>query len=155
MLNPWTGQKKPLWGIVQSGAEMYRFSREFYREICLTNEAQKILIIEDDDQIRDALRELFLCEGYSVRVAENGREGLEMMRTERPKLIFLDLMMPVLDGFGFLRAKQEAASDLAAIPVVLITAAGERNAQGCKVQEILTKPVEIDKLLAVAQRYLQ
>ncbi len=118
------------------------------------NDQKQILVIEDDDSIRDALAELFQSEGFSVAVAENGRAGLSALSTIKPKLVLLDLMMPVLDGRGFLRALEEGSdSELAATPIVLITAAGEKGVAGCKVNEVLTKPIDIDKLLAVAGKY--
>ncbi len=115
---------------------------------------KQILVIEDDDSIRDALEELFSSEGFSVAVAENGSVGLDALALSKPRLVLLDLMMPVMDGRGFLRALETIPDrDLAATPVVLITAAGEKGASGCKVSEVLTKPIDIDKLLAVAQKY--
>jgi two-component system chemotaxis response regulator CheY len=117
---------------------------------------KQILVVEDDDSIRDALQELFAGEGYSVAVAENGSSGLAEMANVKPRLVLLDLMMPVMDGRGFLRALDEISDrKLAATPVVLITAAGEKGAAGCKVSEVLTKPIDIEKLLAVAQKYCQ
>jgi CheY-like chemotaxis protein len=117
---------------------------------------KQILVIEDDDSIRDALEELFSSEGFSVAVAENGRTGLTALAEAKPCLVLLDLMMPVLDGRGFLTALEGIPDQkLAATPVVLITAAGEKGAAGCKVSEVLTKPIDIEKLLAVAQRYCQ
>jgi two-component system chemotaxis response regulator CheY len=117
-------------------------------------EHKQILIIEDDDSIRDALQELFSSEGFSVAVAENGRRGLETVLAVRPCVVLLDLMMPVLDGRGFLRELESGSyRAVAGTPVVLITAAGEKGAAGCKVNEILTKPIDIEKLLAVAQKY--
>jgi CheY-like chemotaxis protein len=115
---------------------------------------KQILVIEDDDSIRDALEELFASEGYSVAVADNGSSGLAALAVAKPCLVLLDLMMPVMDGRGFLAA-QEKLTDraLATTPVVLITAAGEKGAAGCKVSEILTKPIDIEKLLTVATRY--
>lgn len=117
---------------------------------------KQILVVEDDDSIRDALEELFSGEGYSVAVAENGRTGLAALKKIKPCVVLLDLMMPVMDGRGFLKELETIPErELASIPIVLITAAGEKGAAGCKVSEILTKPVEIDKLLSVAGKYCQ
>ncbi|HEY8278703.1 MAG TPA: response regulator [Bdellovibrionota bacterium] len=115
---------------------------------------KQILVIEDDDSIREALEELFVSEGYSVAMAENGSTGLETLAKVKPCLVLLDLMMPVMDGRGFLRAMAQAENrSVAKTPVVLITAAGEKGAAGCQVSEVLTKPIDIAKLLQVAQRY--
>ncbi|MGZ3669494.1 MAG: response regulator transcription factor, partial [Bdellovibrionota bacterium] len=64
-------------------------------------EHKQILVIEDDDSIRDALEELFSSEGYSVAVADNGSSGLTALAASKPCLVLLDLMMPVMDGRGF------------------------------------------------------
>ena len=115
---------------------------------------KQILVIEDDDSIREALEELFVSEGYSVAMAENGSTGMEVFAKTKPQLVLLDLMMPVMDGRGFLRAMSEVQDRrLADTPIVLITAAGEKGATGCQVSEVLTKPIDIAKLLDVAQKY--
>lgn len=114
----------------------------------------QILVVEDDDSIRDALKELFTSEGYSVAVSENGQTGFSALKEIQPRLVLLDLMMPVMDGRAFLRAVEEAkVPALSETPVVLITAAGEKGVTDCNVSEVLTKPIDIEKLLAVAQRY--
>jgi CheY-like chemotaxis protein len=120
----------------------------------IKNLNKKILVVEDDAGIRDSLLELFENEGYEVFLAENGKRGLELMRSVRPFLVLLDLMMPVMDGSTFLAdlEKQEDAT-IAATPIVLLTAAGTKTTAGCKVSEILTKPVDIDLLLSVAAKY--
>ncbi|MGE3263022.1 MAG: response regulator [Bacteriovoracia bacterium] len=115
---------------------------------------RKILVVEDDAGIRESLLELFESEGYEVFLAENGLRGIEMMRDVRPFLVLLDLMMPVMDGSAFL-ADLEKSTDkkVAATPVVLLTAAGAKNTSGCKVNEVLTKPIDIEALLSVAAKY--
>ena len=59
-----------------------------------------VLIAEDDLSVREALRYLLEREGYTCAVAENGRQALEIAQESPPRLVLLDLMMPVLDGFG-------------------------------------------------------
>ncbi|RME37448.1 MAG: pyridoxal-phosphate dependent enzyme [Thermoflexia bacterium] len=84
--------------------------------------ARRIAILEDDPGARRLLRRILQARGqYQVFEAENGRQGLELIRQERPDAIFLDLMMPELDGFGVLEALQED-EDLRSIPVIVITA---------------------------------
>jgi CheY-like chemotaxis protein len=79
-----------------------------------------VLIVEDDDAIRDALAEVVARAGYRVSTARHGGEALEMVDREPPALVLLDLMMPVVDGWTFLRTLEETN---VRIPVVVMTAA--------------------------------
>jgi len=84
-------------------------------------EDPRVLIVEDDPSTRDIVRRTLEAVGCSVTEAENGRVGLDRLDEERPSLILLDLMMPELDGFGFLE-ELHARPQGADIPVVVITA---------------------------------
>ena len=64
----------------------------------------QILVVEDDDAIRGLVSEVLRDDGYDVREATNGVEALDRLREERPDLIVLDLMMPVMDGWAFVEA---------------------------------------------------
>lgn len=86
-----------------------------------------ILVIDDDRGIRDTLGGLLADEGYKVRLARNGVEALEFLRSgSLPSLILLDVSMPVLDGPGF-RTEQLKDPALAAIPVVVLTGSGPHD----------------------------
>ncbi len=118
-------------------------------------ERVQILVVDDDEGIRDAVREV-LCEaGFSVVTRENGEVALEYLRAaaELPSLIVLDLMMPVLDGWAFLR---EASRDsrLCCVPIVVMSAGGAaaRSSLGEKCS-FLKKPIDVDALLAAASAY--
>ena len=80
----------------------------------------KILIIEDEDALRETIAELLLIAGYEIAVAKDGLDGLEKVQEEVPDLILCDVMMPKLDGYGFL--EQHQLSVYSYIPVVLLTA---------------------------------
>ncbi len=80
----------------------------------------KVLIIEDDPPYRKIYKRKFEISGYTVEVAENGVEGLEKIRSFMPDIIFVDLMMPKMDGFQVLDAVK-ADPALQHIPVVVIT----------------------------------
>lgn len=83
---------------------------------------QRVAILEDDPGARRLLRRILQARGrYQIFEAENGLQGLELIRRERPDVVLLDLMMPVLDGFGVLEALQ-ADEELRTIPVIVITA---------------------------------
>jgi CheY-like chemotaxis protein len=113
-----------------------------------------ILVVDDDPDIRDSLGALLEAEGYVVELASNGQEALEYLAkgTGPPCLILLDLMMPVLDGHGFLR-QRTADPALAAIPVVVITAAGEHRSRGVQASDVLPKPLDVGRLLVAVQQY--
>jgi CheY-like chemotaxis protein len=114
-----------------------------------------VLIIEDDLDIRDALGQILEEEGYAVATAANGQEALDQLRSgPPPRLILLDLMMPVMNGWQF-RAEQRQDPALAAIPVVVISAdtnIGDKATQ-LGVREYFRKPIEITGLLEMLERY--
>jgi CheY-like chemotaxis protein len=114
-----------------------------------------VLIVEDDLDIRDALSQILEEEGYSVDTAANGQEALDRLRSgPPPRIILLDLMMPVMNGWQF-RAAQQQDPDLAGIPVVVISADNNvrDKAIAIGVQECFRKPIEIAGLLATIARY--
>jgi CheY-like chemotaxis protein len=112
--------------------------------------ARSILIIDDNDSIRDALTETLRDEGFAVQGAENGKEGLDWLRhrEQMPDLILLDLTMPVMDGKTFLGVRRGDPL-LAGVPVVVVTASGDRDvARWDDVASYVTKPIELPRLLA-------
>jgi DNA-binding response OmpR family regulator len=118
----------------------------------------EVLLVEDDAAIRDALRELLEAEGYVVQGAANGREALARLRGggHRPRLILLDLMMPVMDGWEF-RQAQRGDPALACIPVVVLSAEDgvEDKIAEMKVAGSLAKPFLMRELLEVIRRALE
>ena len=113
-----------------------------------------IMVVEDDADLAMSLADVLAAAGYSVAIAEHGRDAIDQLRAGvRPELILLDMMMPVLDGWGF-RAEQVTIPEVAAIPVVALTAAGDvkRKAESIKAAGFLGKPVSIATLLAEVAR---
>jgi CheY-like chemotaxis protein len=107
----------------------------------------KVLIIDDDRDIREVLGELLAEEGFTVEAAWNGAEAMKRLRAGfRPDVIILDLMMPVMDGLTF-RAEQKLDPDLAGIPVIGVTAAPHFETDF----ECLRKPLKLDTLLSRIQ----
>jgi CheY-like chemotaxis protein len=80
----------------------------------------KVLIIEDDAPYRKIYKRKFEVSDYTVEVAENGEEGLEKMRSFMPDIVFVDLMMPKMDGFQVLDAAKADAA-LQSIPIIVLT----------------------------------
>jgi len=108
---------------------------------------QPILVVEDDDATREAECLLLQGQGFAVTAAANGREALNHLRAGlRPRLILLDLAMPVLDGYAF-RAEQLCDPELEDIPVVVCSAAADpERATSLRPAAILSKPVEFERL---------
>ena len=110
----------------------------------------KILIIEDQPQMRKNLATILEMESFQVLTAADGRRGVAMARSERPDLIICDVMMPDLDGHGVLR-ELRANSATATIPFLFLTAKGEktdiRTGMNLGADDYLTKPVAREDLL--------
>ncbi len=116
--------------------------------------APRILIVDDDFDIRDALAQILVEEGYEVQSAANGAEALDQLSVgPRPNVILLDLMMPVMSGWQF-RAKQRADAVLADIPVVVITADAHVAERGgpLEVAGAVRKPIQLSELLTLIDR---
>jgi CheY-like chemotaxis protein len=115
----------------------------------------EVMLVEDDRAIRDMLRELLEDEGYRVKWAENGRDALARLRTGgAPRLILLDLMMPVMDGWAF-REAQRGDPALSHIPVIVLSADDTvaDTATRMSVAAWLSKPFELGALLEAIQRH--
>ena len=111
-------------------------------------EAQ-VLIVEDDPELREALRELLLDQGYEPAEAANGLQAIEYLREgRRPQVIVLDLSMPVVNGWEF-RIAQQANPSFSQIPVVVLTAQDDTPAElaWMKAVALLKKPVDVDRFL--------
>jgi len=112
-----------------------------------------ILVVEDDPDITESLCDVLRSEGYEVATASNGKEALDRLREiDRPSLILLDLMMPVMSGGEFLAALRQIDA-LASIPVVIVSAWTKESAQvRAQSQGFVRKPISIDALLDATQR---
>ncbi|HYX81221.1 MAG TPA: response regulator [Gemmatimonadales bacterium] len=112
-----------------------------------------VAIIEDDSEFRNMLRELLEEEQYRVVALSNGAEALETLRGESiPDIILLDVSMPVMDGFDFLRFRNDDPQ-LAQVPVVLVTNAKPHERPTIGVNDVVRKPIDIDEILFVISRY--
>lgn len=123
----------------------------------LTNHTacRNILVVDDDPDLREVLRNVLEDEWHRVEVARNGHEALQVLRqADSTQLILLDLMMPTMDGLAFRRA-QLADAALADIPVVLLSAMHElpQRIQATSVDATLAKPFSVHALLEAVQRY--
>jgi CheY-like chemotaxis protein len=118
--------------------------------MCVTN--GRVLIVEDDVDIRDTVCEVLRELGFEVTAQSNGRDALEWLRrspAQRPDVIVLDLLMPVMDGYEFIEAiRQDPA--LSVLPIVLSTAVRPSSADEGPTSGIVMvrKPYEIEELLS-------
>jgi DNA-binding NarL/FixJ family response regulator len=117
---------------------------------------KKILVIEDEPEMRRNLATILRLENFQPLTAENGRVGLDLVRANKPDLILCDVMMPELDGYGVIAALR-ANPDTAAIPFIFLTAKGEkpdiRAGMNLGADDYLTKPVaKADLLAAIRSR---
>lgn len=117
--------------------------------------ATKILIVEDDNNIADLLRLYLEKESYEVSIASDGGKGVEQFRHFQPDLVLLDLMLPVMDGWGVCRAIRAESK----VPVIMLTAKGETEdkVSGLKqgADDYITKPFEMQELLARIEAVLR
>jgi len=114
----------------------------------------RVLIVEDEELVRESLGLLLEEEGYEVSFAENGHEALTRLYTQLlPDVIALDLRMPVMDGWEF-RAIQKGDPKLADIPVVAISADGSAQAAAISAEAYLQRPVDARQLLTTIERVL-
>jgi len=114
-----------------------------------------LMIVDDDDDLRDALAEVMTAQGYEVAAFDDARAALAaLMEGVTPFLILLDLMMPGMSGWEF-RAAQLENPTLALIPVVVVTAAGHLSdgARTLSCVEALAKPFALEIILPVVDRY--
>ena len=114
-----------------------------------------VLVIDDDSDIREAIRDLLTVEGYEMAEARDGGTGLAYLRAHpRPGVILLDWNMAPMNGAEFMAEFSRDAS-LAAIPVILLTAdvRAEEKARDHGLSTLLTKPIDVDRLIEIASHY--
>ena len=110
---------------------------------------KKILLIEDNPDVRENTSEILSLANYKVTVAENGKIGVELAQQDRPDLIICDIMMPELDGYGVLHILSKKP-ETANIPFIFLTAKTEkgdiRKGMNLGADDYLTKPFDDTEL---------
>jgi two-component system sensor histidine kinase ChiS len=120
-----------------------------------------VLVVDDDEAIRETVEDVLREEGYNVLLAENGEQALELLSLRHPSVVLLDLMMPVMSGWEVLEILDER-DDLADIPIVVVSAMcarqdgsdpdpRSRNPRGARMY--LPKPIDLNHLLSVVGHY--
>jgi two-component system response regulator VicR len=114
----------------------------------------KVLIVEDDNDIQDLLVFMLQHVGYACLRAGNGREALRVLESEKPALILLDLMMPVMDGMEFLE-HQKLDPRIADIPVIVLSAAAQAHMMESRIGagRVMRKPFDIEIVLKAVKTH--
>lgn len=112
-----------------------------------------ILVIEDDEKIRDLLTRILKSDGYEVLTAEDGNVGVTMARNHQPDAITLDVVMPGgRDGWQVLRELKDSP-ETQSIPIIMVSVmAGQENGLALEVEDFLAKPVDVERLRRVISR---
>ena len=111
----------------------------------------RILVVDDDPSIRDVVASLLELEGHEVSTASNGLEALRDVERQPPDLIVLDMRMPVMDGWTFVRELHRRGLH---VPILVLTATQDAHlwAEQVGAEDFLEKPFEISSLLASVER---
>jgi len=115
--------------------------------------ARRILVVEDDADLRESVAQSLIEEGYSVEVAGDGRAALAALGRGGADLVLLDLMMPVMSGWEF-REKQRSTPAFAHIPVVVMSATSTLEAAAIEAADLLPKPLSLAELLSMVRRHV-
>jgi len=107
-------------------------------------------VVDDESDIRQAVAEILVEEGYQVAGASDGEEALAQVRSFHPQVVLLDLMMPGMSGWEFLRAQQRDP-ELRGIPVIVLSALG--GERGIAAQGFIEKPFDLEELLRAVRQH--
>jgi len=113
-----------------------------------------ILVADDEQPVREFIALVLADSGHQTVLASNGRQALEMVERARPDLVISDVMMPLLSGVELCQ-RIKSAVDTAAIPVILMTSAGERITAEAGHDAFLAKPFDLDVMEALVERCLR
>ena len=119
----------------------------------MSSDKRPVLVVDDDEHLRQFVAEALQDEGFTVVLAANGQRALERLREVRPSMILLDISMPEMDGFQFLETYQATPEPHA--PVVLFSAEpdAKQRAETVKVDGVLTKPFNLEELFDVVRKH--
>jgi CheY-like chemotaxis protein len=122
----------------------------------MTRSTPRVLLVEDDADIREVIEEALERRGFATHACEDGHQALAYLRdaAAKPSLILLDLTMPRMSGWEFMQA-QAADPAIAEIPVVVLSAVGnlDRHAAPTRWAGVLTKPVSLETLIEAVRTF--
>jgi len=119
----------------------------------------RILIVDDDILVLEALQELFTSSGYEVRVATRGQEALEILDQEQFDLLILDIVMPKMTGFDLAREVRKRDDEMSKVKIIMLTAKTEprdlQSEEECRCNLYLTKPIDPGRLKELVKDTLE
>jgi CheY-like chemotaxis protein len=123
-------------------------------QTALQASTSQILVVEDDEGLRFAMDWMLSDSGYAVVSAGNGVEALDVIASMLPRLILLDMRMPIMDGWEFARAYRSQPGPHA--PIVVVTAAADARERALQINAngFLAKPFDVEDLIQVVQRHI-
>jgi DNA-binding response OmpR family regulator len=125
----------------------------YKRPLASFTAVRDILVVDDQYEITDLVKDFLVDEGYQVRVAHDGASAWLDIQQRRPGLVILDVSMPVMTGDDLLRLLRKAGST---VPIILMTAGHQPQIyQGLGANVILPKPFDLDTLLTLVEKYMQ
>ena len=110
--------------------------------------ARKVLVVDDDDDVRESVADLLRVRGHQVTLARDGQEALERIASELPEVILLDMRMPIMNGWEFARRFHEQHDHLARIVVLTAATDAQERAEEIGAEGWLGKPFESRELYA-------
>ena len=111
-----------------------------------------ILIVDDEEPVRDFLAQFLTDVGYRTLQAIHGAQALELVEQQRPDLVIADIMMPVLSGAELCR-RLKARADAPTLPVILMSSAGQRSADGAGADAFIAKPFDLEAMETLVRRW--
>lgn len=117
------------------------------------SDGKRILVVDDDDSIREFIEMALSDDGYEVAAAPDGQTALDLALKSRPSLILLDMRMPGMDGWKFSRSYHESPGPHA--PIVVLTAARDAAASAAEIQAdgFLAKPFDLAELVQLIRKF--
>lgn len=119
----------------------------------------RVILIEDEQDIRDDIAEVLRDAGHEVVTAENGRLGLQLIKFQVPDLVICDMIMPEMTGSEVINALHHEQPELATIPVIFISAlAGDQDVKesmGLGAVDYIIKPIDFDQLIASVHKHIE
>lgn len=145
--------------------DTYGYPERFRSKVCrdrititVGKMKKKILLIEDNADVRENIEEILVLAGYDVITAENGKSGVDLAQKDKPDLIICDIMMPELDGYGVIHILSKS-EETAGIPFIFLTAKAEktdiRKGMNLGADDYLTKPFDDTELLNAIEARLR